>query len=214
MPPRPYRRLLGLDGSDFDRILALSDGGFAFALTLLALSLTVPVIDTTGLTNRQVSSTLAHRLQEDYNAFFGYIFAFVMIGVWWVIHNRTFRYIEKYDSTRVWLNLLMLLQIAILPFVMSVYSSYGSTTVAVDLFAGIQVSLGLTSVTLWDYSRHRRLRTKDLDPDIARYFRRRGWLPSAVFALSIGVSFVRVRWAPYRWIGVFVVQRFFAGYKS
>jgi uncharacterized membrane protein len=201
-----------ISGEDLGRILSLSDGVFAFALTLLALSIAVPSFPTSGLSNHQVSSTLAFYLQNDYNKFFGYVFAFIMIGVWWVIHNRTFQHIARYDNTLVWLNMAILLMIAIMPFVMSVYNQYSETQVAVDLFAAIQIALGLTTTALWDYARRAKLLKPHVPPAIAKYFTLRGYLTSAVFLASIGVSFVSVTDAQITWVMTFVVQRLLSRY--
>jgi uncharacterized membrane protein len=196
-------------GEDLGRILSLSDGVFAFALTLLALSLAVPTFDTTGLSNGEVSSHLAALLQKDWNAFFGYVFAFVMIGVWWVAHNRIFRCIARYDSRVIWINMAILLQIAVMPFVMNLYSHYSDTQVAVDLFAAIQVGLGVANAVLWDYLIAANLGKPGVSNRFASYFSRRVWLISAIFALSIGISFWSIDLAQYSWVLVFLAPRLF-----
>jgi len=209
-PPLPRRVVVpvrGIYGEDLGRLLSLSDGVFAFALTLLALSLAVPNFSTAGLSPSQQSSHLAFLLQQDYNAFIGYAFAFVMIGVWWIVHHRTFQYIERYDSTLVWLNMLVLLQIAVMPFVLNVFTTYGETQVAVALFAAVQVSLGLSTAGLWEYARRTKLLKKGVPEPIARLFVRRGLLTSAVFAGSIAISFYNVTLAEVSWTLSFVVQR-------
>jgi uncharacterized membrane protein len=197
-------------GEELDRIISLSDGVFAFALTLLVLSLTVPISKTGTFTNGGLGAALNH----DYGAFIAYAFAFVMIAIWWVVHNRTFYYIARYDSTLVWLNMAMLAQIAVMPFVLGVYSSYGfgnSTQqplqYAVDLFAAIQITLGVTTTALWEYARHAKLVKPNVSRDVSDYFTRRGLLTALVFAISIGVSFVSVEFAQVTWVGIFFVQR-------
>jgi uncharacterized membrane protein len=195
----------GIAGENLDRILALSDGVFAFALTLLVLSLVVPTFPVgVNPTNAQ----LAGALGADWPRFLGYGFAFVMIAIWWVVHNRTFQYIARYDSMLVWINMLLLIQIAVMPFVLSVYTTYSNLQVAVDLFAGTQVTLGLTSTLLWDYARRTKLLKPNVPAAVAKYFTRRGYLISTVFAVSILVSFHSVEWAQFTWVGAFAVQRF------
>jgi uncharacterized membrane protein len=197
-----------ISGEDLGRIISLSDGVFAFALTLLVLSLTVPVSKTgTPFTNGQLGNALAH----DYGTFIAYAFAFVMIAIWWVIHNRTYQYIARFDSTLVWLNMALLAQIALMPFVLGVYSSYGfgSTPLqyAVVLFAADQITLGLTTTGMWEYARFAKLTKPNVPPEVSKYFTRRGLATALVFALSIGVSFYSVDYAQLTWIGIFVVQR-------
>ena len=196
---------LGIAGENLDRILALSDGVFAFALTLLVLSLVVPSYPS-GVT--PTNAQLAGALGADWHRFLGYGFAFVMIAIWWVVHNRTFQYIARYDSTLVWINMILLIQIAVMPFVLSVYGTFSYLRIAVDLFAAIQVTLGLTAALLWDYARRANLLKSNVPAAVAKYFTRRGYVISAVFAGSIGVSFVNVDWAQYSWVLAFIAQRF------
>jgi len=154
------------------------------------------------------SGNLLNDLLAEGSAFYGYAFAFVMIGIWWVAHNRTFQYIARYDSALVWINMGVLLMIAIMPFVMAVYNKYTDTQTAVVLFAGIQVGLGISTTALWDYARHAHLIKPAVPAELAIFFSRRGWFTSAVFAVSIGISFVNLTAAELSWIATFVVQRY------
>jgi len=195
-------------GEDLSRILALTDGVFAFALTLLVLGLTVPVLVTTGLNSSQVSGELGARLHQDYQSFLGYIFAFVMIAIWWTYHHQTFRYIERYDTVLMWTNMAVLLEIAVMPFVLQVYTAYTDAQVAVVLFAVMQLATGLTLNLLWRYaSSGHRLVNPHLDPAEIRYFADRGLITPIVFAISIGVSFLSVEAAEVLWIGGVVARR-------
>jgi uncharacterized membrane protein len=198
-PPR------GIAGEDLGRILSLSDGVFAFAMTLLALSLVVPVVH--GSSSSAESGNLLNRLGGELPVFFGYVFAFVMIAIWWIVHNRTFQYIARYDSALVWINMAILLQVAVMPFVMTLYNDYSNTQLAIDLFAFIQVGLGISTVGLWDYARRAKLIKPNVPPEVALFFSRRGWITSAIFLASIGVSFINLTAAQLTWVATFVVQR-------
>jgi len=203
-------------GTDLSRIISLSDRVFAFALTLLALSLAVPSLgDIGGLSNQEVSGRLAAALQRDYTAFYGYAFAFVMIALWWVNHHRIFRFIERYDTTLIWLNLLLLLQIAVMPFVLNVFTTYGDTQTAVGLFSAVQASCGFTLGAVWYWaSRDRRLIDPKLDPRIIHYFRVRGALIPFFFLIAIGVTYVSVTGAELVWIGALISQRYTSRYGT
>ncbi|HTW55992.1 MAG TPA: TMEM175 family protein [Thermoplasmata archaeon] len=206
-PPSGRPRAFGMFGDDLSRVIALSDGVFAFALTLLALSLTVPVFSTAGQSSGQVSSHLAFLLQRDYNAFFGYVFAFVMIAVWWIGHHRAFDHIARYTSGLVWINMAFLIQIAVMPFVLSVFNDYSDTQVAVALFAGLQMSLGITISLLWDFARRWHLLKPKVSEAVVQYLSRRNLFSAGVFAVSIGITFVSLTAAEVSWVFVFVLQR-------
>jgi uncharacterized membrane protein len=199
---RGFRRPDEITGDDLSRILALSDGVFAFAMTLLVLSLAVPVY-----VHTPTNGMLVGFLLGDWSAIFGYVFAFVMIGVWWVVHHRTFHYIARFDSGLVWANMALLMEVAVMPFVLSFYLTFDYRQVAVVLFDVIQIALGLTSTILWEYAKRHHLTKPDVPHAAAKFFTDRGLASSAVFAASIGVSFVSVDAAQFMWVAVFVVQR-------
>lgn len=90
------------------RILALSDGVFAIALTLLVLEIAVPA--TTS------DARLPKALLGLWPRYIAYLLSFVVIARFWVTHRLTFRLIGCGDDTLVWLNLLLLMFVAFLPF--------------------------------------------------------------------------------------------------
>jgi uncharacterized membrane protein len=199
------RHPVDIGGEDLGRIVALSDGVFAFALTLLVLSLAVPVVKSNG--------ALGSALNHDFGPLYGYAFAFVMIAIWWIIHNRTYQYIARFDTTLVWINMALLAQIAIMPFVLTVYTTYTNGTAyqyAVVLFAAIQITLGVTNSALWEYARRAHLTKPTATAEVSRYFARRGYVSVGVFGLSIALSFWNVSAAELSWVLLFVLTRFLA----
>jgi len=185
------RRGAEVPGEDLGRIISLTDGVFAFALTLLVLGLTVPAV---------ASGQLAGALRSDWPKFLGYVFAFVMIAVWWTYHHRIFRYIERYDTVLMWLNMAVLIEIAVMPFVLQVYTAYPQAQAAVVLFAVIEAATGATLNVLWRYaSAGHRLIDPKLSPPEIRYFATTGLITPVVFLGSIAVSFVSVDAAQYSW---------------
>jgi len=78
------------------RILALSDGVFAFSLTLLVVTLSVP----TATSN----SVLASQLLDQAPTYFSYIISFVAVASIWYGHHESFKYIRRYDGRLIALN--------------------------------------------------------------------------------------------------------------
>ena len=74
-----------------DRLLALSDGVFAFAMTLLVVQLAVP-----QLAPGEVGQ-LGSRLLEEGLSYVSYLISFVVISLYWYSHHRLFRYIRRWD---------------------------------------------------------------------------------------------------------------------
>ena len=195
------------------RILSLSDGVFAFSLTLLVLTLAVPVITNPALSVSQVSGRLGYLLRQQYTTFLGYVFAFVMIAIWWSAHNRLFRWIVRYDDLLIGLNMALLLEIAVMPFVLRVYIDYTDTQVAVILFALIELVTGLTLSLIWFYAswQHRLIRRTIPVSDI-QWMQYRTLITPAVFAVSIAIALVSILGAEIVWVGALLAQRF-TGYS-
>jgi uncharacterized membrane protein len=207
--PARARAIAIRDETDLDRLIGLSDGVFAFALTLLVLSLTVPQLTGLGgLSSSQVSGRLAANLQHDYTTFIAYVFAFVMIATWWTNHNRTFRYIYRYDVTLVWLNFAVLLEVSVMPFVLGVFATYSDTVVGIGLFAAVQAATGFTLNMMWRYAiKENRLIHPDFDRATARRTAEYGILPCILFAASIPAALISPLAAYAVWAAVFPVRR-------
>ena len=93
-----------------DRLIFLSDGVFAIAMTLLVVDLAVPIV-ASGAT-----SELSTRLWELRPKYVSFLVSFLVIATYWANHQRIFQYIVRVDGTLVWLNIVLLLCIAFQPF--------------------------------------------------------------------------------------------------
>jgi uncharacterized membrane protein len=89
---------------DRDRIVNLSDGVFAIAITLLVLDIRVPDIP-----EGMVATELPAALLSLWPKYFGYVLSFVVISTLWVIHHSIFRPIRAYDRGLLYLNFLFLM---------------------------------------------------------------------------------------------------------
>src|SRR5581483_2286366 len=109
----PYPDLQNLDadqGDPPDRLISLSDGIFAFAMTLLAINVELPTF-TANSTVDEVTQHVVALLPQ----FFIFATSFLLVALYWTVHRRTFRYIVRSDTTLTWLNILQLLFVAFLP---------------------------------------------------------------------------------------------------
>lgn len=96
------------NGSDTDRLVVLTDGILAIAVTILALQLRPPPTDEV-LTNDVILKNLAEAPSSTY------IVTFVLISLFWRGHVRVFSYLKGADPVVLWLNLLFLMFISFLP---------------------------------------------------------------------------------------------------
>ncbi len=176
-------RLHGVPGNE--RIVGLSDGVFAIAITLLVLSLIVPA----SLPRGGLFGLLPVLLPK----LVGHVITFAILGIYWVAHHNMFKYVHRHDRTLLWLNLLFLLFVAVMPFPTGLIAEYPNDRFAIVAY-GTALALGGFSLELmWRYATHNhRLVAPGLDPDLIAFFHRRILVAPAVYLLAIGVSFVSI----------------------
>jgi TMEM175 potassium channel family protein len=126
---------------DYDRLLMLSDGVFAIAITLLALELRMPE----GWDGRMESLFSATG-----RPLLGYLFGFGLVGVFWFMHRRLFARLEQVDPVITILNLLLLGLIGLTPFVAKLIAEAGpERALPFYLVALASVFASLTSIRVW-----------------------------------------------------------------
>lgn len=131
-------------GNDPARLLALSDGVFAIAITLLVLEIHVP-----DLTQGQ---SLLAALREIRPSFIGFLISFVVIAIAWAGHRDLFSMIRLTDRTLIWLNMLYLLPLCLLPFGASLISRYDRDSVAISVYGMLLVAGAVTRLAIWWYA--------------------------------------------------------------
>lgn len=94
------------DKEETARLETFSDGVFAIAITLLVLELHAP----------SGEESLWRGLVDEWPQFAAYVNSFFIIGIMWVNHHSMFRQIVRVDRALLFLNLLLLLWTALLPF--------------------------------------------------------------------------------------------------
>lgn len=177
---------------DYDRTVALSDGVFAIALTLLVLSLTVPIL------RPGHTSLLGSRLLRRHDEFVAYAISFAVIAMLWVRHHQAFRTLKRIDGRVTGLNLAYLAFVAFLPFPTRVLAIYGEEPSAVALYAATCVLLSLLSGLIRRHVRQAGLvmpsRAHELDE-------REHWaVAPAVFLLSIPLAYVNPTLGKLTWL--------------
>lgn len=174
------------------RILAISDGVFAFALTLLVVQLTVPDLGTGG--------SLGSGLLDETPSYFSYALSFAVIATTWYGHHSNFKYIRRSDGRLIALNFASLLLIAVLPFPTAVLGRYGHDPVAAVIYAVTIALTGLFGAAVWWYATHRRrLVSRDLDDRVVRLRTYRTLTVPAVFLISIPIAVWRPEAAEVGW---------------
>ena len=168
-----------------DRIIALSDGVFAIAITLLVLEL-VPRIGP-AVTGSQLQRELLDLAPH----LVAYFLSFLVIGRFWDTHRVFFRYINLADPQVVWFNLLVLLWITLIPATAALLGSHWQEPIALALYA-LNLLLGVLSYwLLWHHvSTAGILRWEELHAMTGQYLDRFVAVSSIGFGLAIVTAFL------------------------
>ena len=186
----PFRR----ESEETDRLLALSDGVVAIAITLLVLEIAVPEVPPEA-----PSPVVGDLVFAQWQEFVGYALSFLVIGLYWTLHRRVFVYIERHDRGVVWLNLLFLLFVAFVPYATNVFSTYPDAF-GVSFIAGVLALTGLSLAVLWTYASRAELLEEGLTSPVVGIQAARFLASPLVFLGSSFVAAIDPRWAVLTWL--------------
>lgn len=201
-----FKDVLSREGiRNADRLVFVSDGVYAIALTILVLDIKLPAsFDAFHITPSLLLKALAG-LESN---IFAYIISFIVIGLSWRSHTLIFHYVKRYDTNVFWLNLLLLLSVAFVPFPTSVVA-LGINVVSVVFYAICLTIVQGSEAILWLYAtgvRKNRLVDEDLNPQLMLYHTISFLVAPAVFLLSIGLAFIAPGVALLSWILLAFIQ--------
>jgi uncharacterized membrane protein len=165
------------------RIEAFSDGVFAIAITLLTLDIRPP----------EDTHNLAAGLVALWPNYLAYIISFLLIGLIWANHHAMFEHIARGDRVLLFLNTLLLMNAAFLPFVTAVLSlalrSGSGLRTAVVLYGATLVVGGVFFNAIWAWARHHhRLLGPSLTPAEAAAIGRRFIAGPVLYLLGAGLG--------------------------
>jgi uncharacterized membrane protein len=193
------------DMPSVDRLLALSDGVVAIALTLLVLQLRVPAVS--EVANQNSASDLAAALAKGGDQLTAYVISFYVVAQFWLVHHRVFQHLAGQQEGLAWWNFAFLFTITIMPFTSDLLGEYGGNPLAVDIFALNLLLAALATQATAELGRRRGLMT----PGSHNAARRAGFLRSVgvvvVLGASMGLAWVNASNAKYIWLLLAVVPR-------
>ena len=132
------------EDNSLGRLLALSDGVFAIAMTLLALDLTVP----TDLDGHVTSQQLIHALAQHTDSYWSFLLSFYVIAIYWGGHRRLMRSVVVFNPNLVRDTVFLLLIVAAMPFPTSLLGQYGGTPFALALYGAFNALATLALILL------------------------------------------------------------------
>ncbi len=186
-----------------DRIVMLSDGVFAIAMTLLILDIRLPE----GSSQIPFQDSLGALLPK----IISYVISFIMISTYWSVHRRIIHYLKRIDLSFIRLNLLFLFFVTALPI---------PTTFALQAHLNDQFKLspliytlslamcGFTLAALWmNATWKHRLVDPHLEQDTINYFLLRALISPVIFVLSLLILLLPIstNYMYFSWWLIYVV---------
>jgi len=185
------------DMPSIDRLLALSDGVVAIALTLLVLQLRVPSLPADSADS---ASVLAAALAKDTDQLTAYVISFYVVAQFWLVHHRVFQHLAGQEEGLAWWNFAFLFTITIMPFTSDMLGEYGSNPLAVDIFALNLLLAALATQATSELGRRRGLTTPEYHGAARRAAFLRSLATVTVLAASMGLAWVNAGNAKFVWL--------------
>lgn len=190
-----------------DRLIGLSDGIFAFAMTLLAVNVDLPRL-ASNLTPAEVTSSVLELAPD----FLIYVTSFLLVGVYWQVHRRTFHFIKASDASLTWLNLLQLMCVAFLPVAAGLFDTHTNVSIVIVVYAATLLSIGLVGLLLWRHAVSAKLMVENLHPIYIDYYFFRGRVTITIYVLMLFVGIIAPEYAQLVLLLMFIypfLQRIF-----
>lgn len=172
------------DGARSERLTVFTDGVFAVALTIMALRLRLPhdALETGGDLLAMVSANSA--------ALIAYFITFYVLSNQWMRHVRLFDRQIIVDTGMLWINLVLLMFVAFMPFATELTTEPGGRT-AVIMYLSVLSAATLTQMLMEIYA-VRDMPTEEFERDDAhrrsRLVHRLGVLIILAVAMTLGLT--------------------------
>lgn len=170
-----------------NRMETLTDGLFAIAMTILVVTIEVPMGPI------HTSQLFLQTTGEIMPKYIVYFLSFLILAGFWITHHILFL-IKKANLTLTWINVFWLMFIALVPLSTSIIAQFPQYQLSQLIFDLNLLLIGLFSYMIWRYSVDHDLimeKVKPYDPYIKRTTL---FMPAIVF-LSICISFVNLKWS-------------------
>jgi uncharacterized membrane protein len=179
-----------------EHVISFSDAIFAFAITLMALSIDIP-----DLPSNLTQSELLDKLYDLFPQFESYIISFAVIAIFWVSYHQVFNHIKGSHIIMVYLNLLFLLLITLLSLSTSLVINYGGYHIPYIIYSIMVILTSSLLAMIWWHA------TKDkllIDKNLHQFYIKGVMINlisiPLVFTISIIISFVNLDIAEYFWL--------------
>lgn len=196
------------DSVEFIRVLSFSDALFAIAMTLLVVSITVPM-----LSNGDDVGELADALNDLTSNFISFFISFAVIGRYWLAHHQFFALLGRMDQGLISINLLYLAFIAFLPFPTALLGFYFENPLSVVIYAASVSIISGMEVVQFRHAYRSGLLRNPISAEVYRWGVTNSLSPVAFFVISLPLAFVSTTFAVVCWFAVIPFSIFLGRWK-
>jgi len=167
-----------------DRVVYFSDAVFAIAITLLVIEIKIPTHD--QIAEYGMLSVLRKLLP----LFVGFLISFLVTGLFWRAHLLLYHYVKEVDNKLLWINIWLLLTVALLPFSTGFYSENFGANVPFFFYCGNLAAIGIFSYRMTAYVAKKENLKGVVGEAHARWMKQRALIVPIVFLLCIPIAFI------------------------
>jgi uncharacterized membrane protein len=145
----------------YDRLMMLSDGVFAIAITLLAAE--IAPLTAPGVSLARLWGALMPQLDA-------YALSVVVICIFWLAHRRFMAMILTVDAPLTVITLIMLALVALVPAATRMADLQHGSSPAMTIYGGLVIAIGIACAALWGYAALLANLVSDEAPKAQRWF--------------------------------------------
>jgi uncharacterized membrane protein len=181
---------VSLPGLSKGRVESLTDGIFATVMTVLVLTLTVPVLTGT-LPTAELNSDITAYLWNLLPDILGYVLSFLLLAVMWVSHHNVFHYVDKVNRPLIWLNVGFLLSIGFVPFSTALLGRYPLLQLPSIIYGANILAISVSMLALQEYLlRHKMMVAEKEGETVLRRIINLWRIGIGIYSTAILASFV------------------------
>jgi uncharacterized membrane protein len=171
-------------GRSHERLAALSDGVFAFAMTLLLTDIHLPEPSTMHSEAQLVSALVAllPRLLV-------YVMSFLTLGIFWIGQQSQLSHLKEADRDVSWLHIAYLFLVAIIPLTSRLLADFSHLVTAVLCYWVVILLMGVTLWFAWRRAVSRRLLAAEVPAHFEVTYQRRILVAQSLYAAAALLSF-------------------------
>ena len=173
-----------------DRLAALSDGVFAFAMTLLVLDLRLPVASVVR-TERDLIHVLAGLAPQ----ILLYLMSFITLGIFWNGQQTQLNYMARSDRHLSWIHIAFLFAVTLVPFSTRLLAEFIGYRTALLLYWLDIFLMGAILYASWKYAQRAQLVREDVPSEVCAAICKRVVIAQSLYALGAAACVFNPRWS-------------------